>query len=364
MKVLFIGPLPEPLTGHSLACKVFLDEIRSKHEVHVVNLSKKGFSNGIDSIRRLIDVVKILNQIRKLSKKVDVVYFTISESYSGNIKDLLIYLLCFKKLSKMVVHLHGGTIGKMIFSKSRILFRVNKFFIQRLGAVIVLGKVHVSIFTDMIESQRIHIIPNFAEDFLFCDDEVIKSKFQDLTKLRVLFLSNLIHGKGYNELVRAYSQSNAALKESICIDFAGGFESASQKERFLKSIAGDIGMKYQGLVKGVRKKELLHSAHVFCLPTSLNEGQPISIIEAYASGCVVVTTGKGGIPDIFVDEVNGFMVVPQSTDSLCNVFKHLVDNKEKLAKMAFTNRQLADENYRVSLYNQSLVLLLDNVYKS
>ena len=69
---------------------------------------------------------------------------------------------------------------------------------------------------------------------------------------------------------------------------------------------------------GEKKRRLFAEAHVFCLPTyySYYEGQPISILEAYASGCVVITTDHGGICDIFKDKINGFRVEKRSCLSI------------------------------------------------
>lgn len=54
------------------------------------------------------------------------------------------------------------------------------------------------------------------------------------------------------------------------------------------------------------KLDLFVESHVFVLPTYyLFEGQPIGIIEAYAAGCVVVTTRHSNICDIFSGSING-----------------------------------------------------------
>ena len=62
-------------------------------------------------------------------------------------------------------------------------------------------------------------------------------------------------------------------------------------------------------VEGEEKRNLLKQSHIFCLPTFHKfEGQPISILEAYASGCIVLTTANGGINEIFKNGTNGFLV--------------------------------------------------------
>jgi glycosyltransferase involved in cell wall biosynthesis len=303
----------------------------------------------------------VLKKVWVKSNEADVIYFTISESFAGNFKDIFIYLICFIYLRKMVIHLHGGSIKKLIFDKNRLLFRINRYFIRRLGGIIVLGQSHLNIFSEMVGNKRIHVVPNFVEDYLFIDKDNIRDKFGNTEPLRILFLSNLVMGKGHNELVDAYLSLNDNFKKKVTVDFAGGFESDRKKNEFLSKISKTKGIKHHGMVSGDEKKELLTRAHIFCLPTSLNEGQPISILEAYASGCVVITTDQGGIRDIFKDSINGFEVKKKSADSIKTVIEDILEKPEVLLPIAIKNRETASIRYRTSVYNASLMKIVEGI---
>ena len=221
MKVLFIAPLPPPITGHSLASKIFNDELLNKHEVKTINLSKNSFKGGIDSLSRIKDVIIILCKTLFNSYNSDRIYLTISESFAGNIKDLLIYLICFSKLNKFYIHLHGGSIKNLLFNKNFILFEINKIFIKRLAGIIVLGESHVSTFSDFVSMNKIHVVPNFSEDYLFLNDVEILEKNTNLEKINILFLSNMQVEKGFQELFQAFLQLDFQYKDKIILDFAG-----------------------------------------------------------------------------------------------------------------------------------------------
>jgi len=360
MKILFIAPLPPPITGHSLASQALLEEIKKYHSGEVINYNKGTLKQGFTSFKRALEVIKLLYDIRIKSKNVDLIYLTISQTLAGNIKDLLIYSLCFKKLPKMIIHLHGGGIRKLIFEKYRILGALNKFFISRLGGVIVLGKSLAPIFKGMISEDKIHIVPNFAEGYLFLSEDKIIEKFKSIAPLRILFLSNLIPGKGHEELFEAYKSLSRDLQKLIKIDFAGDFESESQRRNFLNKIKDFEAIEYHGVVYGEEKKKLFAKAHIFCLPTyySYYEGQPISILEAYASGCVVITTNHGGICDIFEDGENGFYVEKRSSNSIKITLEKILEKKEILLEIALRNRRLAEEKYTRSNYIASLTRIL------
>ena len=361
MKVLFIGPLPPPVTGHAIACQILLDHLREQHEAAVVNLSKPELTSGVSSLARFGTVFGILREVRRQRTGADVIYLTISESVAGNIKDLLIYCLCARRLSRVVVHLHGGSLKAWIFDKHPLLRALNRYFLARLGAIIVLGPSHFRIFEGIVASERVHAIANFAEDYVFGTEEQIAAKFAHPEPVRVLFLSNLISGKGHEDMVAAYFALAAADRARIRLDFAGAFESAADERRFTGAIAGDAGIVYHGVVGGTRKRELLAQAHALCLPTQLLEGQPISILEAYAAGCVVLTTPRGGIPDVFADRVNGLQVTPGEPQSLSGVFAELLRTPQSLLPMALHNFRAAQTLYRASRYTGEVGALLERI---
>jgi glycosyltransferase involved in cell wall biosynthesis len=316
MKVLFIGPLPEPVTGQSLACRILLDALSMHHEVDVVDLNKGGFSQGISSVGRVIGVLRIAWRVLRAHRRCDVIYLTVSESIAGNAKDLLLYLCCFTKLRQMTIHLHGGAGLKRIMD-GRVpgLNRLNAFFMRRLGAVIVLGGRHVNVFKNSVERSRIHVVPNFAQDFVFSSVDSIEAKFRSIRNLRILFLSNLIPGKGHLELVEAIRRLDEESQNRIDVDFAGGFENSGDERSFQALIAALPRVRYHGRVSGDAKKRLLAQAHILCLPTYYPyEGQPICILEAYAAGCAVITTDHSGIFDVFEPDINGYVVDKRSPE--------------------------------------------------
>ena len=88
MKILFIAPLPPPTTGQSLACQVFLDALRPEHEVEVVNLARSALGRGEGAASRVRQVLRLVRQTARKAAACDTVYFTVSQSVAGNLKDV------------------------------------------------------------------------------------------------------------------------------------------------------------------------------------------------------------------------------------------------------------------------------------
>lgn len=363
MTILFIGTVSEPVTGQSVACRVLLDGLRAEHHVEVVDLSKKDFSQGFRSTTRLLQVARVLWRIWRRQRRADAIYLTVSQSFAGNLKDLCIYALCYRHLGRLVIHLHGGAGMRRIMLGNRAILRaINTHFLRRLGAVVVLGQSHVPIYEGAVPDGRIHVVPNCAEDGFFTNVERINDKFRLVNPLRILFLSNLLPGKGHDELIRAYLALDERTRAAVELDLAGGFESERHKNAFLRKVAGVNGIRYHGTVAGEQKRSLLDRAHVFCLPTYYPyEGQPISMLEAYASGCAVITTNHSGIRDVFRPEVNGLEVAQRSVADLRAALERAVVQPERLRQMASHNLQTALIKYRASEYKAALARIVSSV---
>ncbi len=357
MKIVFIAPVPPPLTGNSLAAKIFLDKLKEENDLELINLNKNTFKNGASSFERVKQIFKILLKINESKKNAEAIYFSISESTAGNIKDLLIYLICFKKINKLFIHMLGGAGMKSILEKKGIQYRLNKFFIRRVAGVIVEGWPQANTFLQTTAQNKIHIVPNFAEDFLFATEVQVQQKFLSLEPFKILFLSNLLYGKGHNELVEGYLELCEELKNKIEITFIGGFESDSDKKLFLDKINGHSGLIYHSaFVSGEEKKSFYLNAHVFSLPTYYPyEGQPISILEAYAGGCVALVTNHSGIPQIFHEGINGYVVEKHSSLSIKKAIEKIYIERHELVKIALYNREDAFNNYRTSIYCKKMI---------
>ena len=361
MNILLIVPLPPPVTGHSVVSQVLVNGLAQTHETVVVNLSVESLHDGRITARRVREVGRVLLAVWRNRGWADAIYLTISESRAGNLKDIVIYLLCAGRLNRLFIHLHGGTIGRALFDHHPVARKVNAWFIRRLAGVIISGPSHVEIFKDMIDRKRIHIVQNSVDDGLFLGERDVIGKFADSRPLRVLYLSAMTGEKGCFDLLQGWLALDRDARSRISLDFAGRFETDTDRRAFLERIADVEGAVYHGLVDPQHKRRLFAQAHVFCLPTRMFEGQPISILEAYASGCAVVATGQRGIRDIFTDGVNGFEVSERSPASIARTLVRAADDLHTVRRMALENWRVAGERYRPGTFVSALSGILESV---
>lgn len=72
---------------------------------------------------------------------------------------------------------------------------------------------------------------------------------------------------------------------------------------------------------------------IICL-SSDNEGTPVSLIEAQASGVPVISTDVGGVKDILSEGETGFVVPKKNPEAFSEKLQFLIENKEIRLKMS------------------------------
>ena len=97
----------------------------------------------------------------------------------------------------------------------------------------------------------------------------------------------------------------------------------------------------------------------FVLP-SVNEGTPVSAIEALASGTPVVATRVGGVPDVVRDGVDGFLVEPGDTEGAAETLAKLASDPALRARLGASGQARMLERYSVA----RLVDDVDRLYRS
>jgi glycosyltransferase involved in cell wall biosynthesis len=93
---------------------------------------------------------------------------------------------------------------------------------------------------------------------------------------------------------------------------------------------------------------------------SINEGTPVSAIEALAAGRPVVATRVGGVPDVVREGEDGFLVDPGDVDALADRLARLAADPELRERLGAAGRARVIPRYSV----ERLVDNVDRLYRS
>jgi len=197
-----------------------------------------------------------------------------------------------------------------------------------------------------IPKEKLEVIPNGVnvEDFNMPGEEVerIKVKY-GLEGTVVMFAGTVTPRKGVEYLIRA----GEILKDKKVLFLIVGNlnldrEYAEKVMEYAKRKG--VNAKFTGFVPYEDLKALYSACDIFILP-SFEEGDPIALKEALASGKPLIGSNVGGIPMQIRDGWNGFLVKPGDEKQLAEKIKYLIENEDERSKMGENSRKLAQREF-------------------
>ncbi|QEC52118.1 glycosyltransferase involved in cell wall biosynthesis [Anseongella ginsenosidimutans] len=162
-----------------------------------------------------------------------------------------------------------------------------------------------------------------------------------------LFVGRLDHAKNPLMLFKAFERLRASGADAQLL-LIGRCAETSYGERvadLLRSNTSNNCIRYLGEKENVN--DYLAAVDFFCL-SSIYEGMPISLIEAFAAGCVPVCTPVGGIPEMVGRA--GFLANDTSEDAYFNALReafHCGSSEYLLRKQEIT--QSFRDHYEIGI---------------
>jgi glycosyltransferase involved in cell wall biosynthesis len=178
------------------------------------------------------------------------------------------------------------------------------------------------------ESKKINVIYNGVDKSIFYPRDNVNVNMHsplDSSSKIILFVGNLITGKGVFDLMEAFRVLSER-DHSFVLVYIG----AGPCRGKLEMRAEEYGLGDRVLFLGSKSLEevslWMNACDVFCLP-SYSEGQPNVVIEALSCNTKVVATNVGGIPELDADQENMMLFSPGSVSQLVQSIDKMMARK-------------------------------------
>jgi len=181
----------------------------------------------------------------------------------------------------------------------------------------------------------------------------------------VLTVGRLAEKKGYEYSIQAIAKVIAHKKNLIY--WVGG-DGPLRDE--LETMASELGIenhvKFFGAINRDEALKLYQQAHIFVLASATTddgdqEGIPVVLMEAQASGLPVVSTYHSGIPEGVLDGESGFLVPEKDTDAIAERIEYLVEHPELWSGMGRKGRIFIEKNYNSKILSRELEELFRSI---
>jgi GT2 family glycosyltransferase/glycosyltransferase involved in cell wall biosynthesis len=329
------------------------------HQHCRISVLQRDISIAMD-IRVTCRIFRLLRQIRP-----DIVHTHTAKAGFTARMAVLIYNLVFRKKIKIVHTFHGHVFeGYFNRLKSWLFVHIERFIARGTDVIIAISETQRN---DLV--QKYHIAPlkkirkielGFdLKPFLSC--EALKGRFREKLGVKdetilVGIIGRLVPIKNHEmffKAVRLFLKDNPDIDIKFVV--VGDGECRQQLEAYCREQNLTRYVVFWGWIQNV---SLVYADLNILALTSLNEGTPVSIIEAMASSVPVIATQVGGIQDLMgkpldsTDGKRGFTVCERGILSHSNDPVGFCKGLSYLGREALTARQARVQRARQYVINR------------
>jgi glycosyltransferase involved in cell wall biosynthesis len=291
-KILLVANYRPDTGGISVQVKLLYEHLRSE-----------GYSVGIYSLsgsalKRLVSYFLLIFRILQY----DIIHVHAC-SYRGFMPAVAAVPLSRLFGKKVVLTFHGGD-GERYFDKHP---KPCRFVFRRTSANIVLSGFLGVVFDK--KGYSYVIIPNIV-DF---DESLYKHR--DSISPKYLSLRSLKPEYNIQCIIKAFQIVKQSCPDAS-LDILGDGPDRRKLEEFV-SANSIAGVNFHGNVPNTEVYEWLHNSDVF-VSSPLVDNQPMSVMEAFCCGTLVISSNVGGIPYMIEEGVNGYLFESDNVQQLAD----------------------------------------------
>jgi colanic acid/amylovoran biosynthesis glycosyltransferase len=185
---------------------------------------------------------------------------------------------------------------------------------------------------------------------------------RDCTGPRLVSVGRLVEKKGFEYAIRAVARLGPMLP-GLRYDIVGDGPLAERLQTLAEAIGAGAWVRFRGWRSNSEVAETLARADALLAPsvTAANgdqEGIPVSLMEAMASGVPVISTSHSGIPELVRNGETGLLAAEGDVDGLVACVLRLMDEPGLSARLAHNGRAWVEQTHDVTKLNRMLARLL------
>ena len=258
-----------------------------------------------------------------------------------------------------ITTLHGTDIT--LLGKDKSFQPVIEFAINQSDAVTAVSeslKEDTYQFFDI--KKDIEVIPNFIDPSLyhFAEDIELRAQFAEKDEVIITHISNFRKVKRVDDVIRIFEGVQQQLSAKLLM--VGDGPELHQ----VKNLARELGIsdKVFFLGKSKRIEQITSISDIFLLPSE-TESFGLVALEAMASGVAVVSSNVGGLPEVNIDGLTGFLNEVGDIEGMIASVLTILKDKDTLARFktnALEHSQKFELNKIVPEYENLYLSLVKN----
>lgn len=365
-RVLLSGHIPPPMGGIGTYCETLLgSKLGEDVDLRFVQTSAQHralLASGKATWGNLVEAVRDCGRFFRacLTRRPDIVHICTGPGLSF-LKNSLFVLIARMLGCRVLLHPHCGLAA--LYGDGRLWrwFCARVFRIS--NGILGLSREWLAL-QESVAGDKIHYLPNAIDIGPYVQVASRRSR-TDGSPIRLLYLGYLGEAKGSFDLLEAFKIMDIGGGE-VGLDLVGDFLTDQDQACLAQMAARPPGpgktWRLLSPASGAAKLACFERADIFVFP-SHKEGMPMAILEAMASGLPIVATSVGGIPDLIVDGVNGFLAPPQAPPALARSIAALCQDRELRSEIG-TRNTVASGEYHIPGHTRKLLAIYTRLLSS
>ena len=311
--------------------------------VHLNNFQRQLSASIIDSCKkRHIPVVYTAHDAQAICPAITMM------DLEGNVCELCTggkYFNCIKKSCNK-----GSKMKSILGAIEGYYYRNHKIYSKKINKIITPSNfLKKKFINDGYLDDQIVVLPNYVDVSDYSND--IKDGGY------AFYFGRLSDEKGVVNLVKAFSKCQRGL-----LYIAGEGEKKDEIYTFIKKYNLEKKVKLLGFLGREKIISYLSSCRFVIVPSICSENCPYSIIEALAAGKPVIATNNGGIPELVINNENGFIYEYDDIEELSKKMDILFDD-DQLVKRFSKKAKACSKLYDKEKYYQNIIKLYQELIK-
>jgi L-malate glycosyltransferase len=328
--VALIAPSMEILGGHAVQAQALAQGLQAEGYGILFIPINPGLSPQLRALRRYRYVRTLVNEAVYLPtllrlRKADLVHVFSASYWSFVLAPLPAILLARRFRKRVVLHYHSGEAPDHLARWGPLVHP----WLRLVDEIVVPSEFLRGVFAQY--GYRTRVIRNIVDtdDFSYRERQILRP--------RLLSTRNLEPHYRVDNTLQAFARVQAHYPEATLTVAGSGSE-----EGRLRHLAASLrvgGIRFVGRVEPEAMPRLCDEADIF-VNSSVIDNQPLSVLEAFAAGLPVVSTGTGDLATLVRHGETGLIVPPGDPSAMANaVLRFLRDPQRAVAMTRQARRE-------------------------
>ncbi|HRI20239.1 MAG TPA: glycosyltransferase, partial [Panacibacter sp.] len=272
-------------------------------------------------------------------------------------------LAAFKCKVPVITHTFHGHVFHSYFGslKTKLIIYIERWLAKKATAIIAVSELQKKELAEVYKictPEKIKVLPiglaveKFQQDSAKQRCTFRKEYFLDDDEVAIGIIGRIVPIKNHTYFLRLAKAALQQTKKKLRFFIIGDGSIRHQLEREAEHLL----LSFTYFPDNKKKADIIFTSWIIDIETayagldiialtSLNEGTPVSLIEAQAAGKPVISTAVGGVNDVMINNETGFCIEPADFQNFTDKLIVLAENESLRNEMGCKGKKFSEENY-------------------